>query len=192
MTTLNDVCLKHGADKGTKDRHGKRGHGYAPVYEQHFAALRDEPLRVLEVGVWRGASLRVWLEYFPRSTVVGVDVAFKSDNLGDLRADQRVTLIEADSRAVKLDGLFDIIIDDGSHTPQDQLATYMHLRGFLAEGGSYWVEEACRAAWMPFSAEDGTPGFRDALFEMLRLTRRVFDCRPSPPPLRDSVLFLMR
>lgn len=190
MTSLDEICLKHGADKGTLDRHGNLGHGYASVYEPHFAPLRGKPIRILEVGVWRGASIRAWLDYFPLCTVVGVDIEFRSQNLNDLRAEQRVTLIEADSRKAKLDGPFHIIIDDGDHTPQVQWDTYRKLRPLLAPEGTYWIEELARSTWVEFKNESSAPGFKDTLFSLLRASRKVYDCRARVG--RDSVLALMQ
>lgn len=34
------------------------------VYERYFQPLRDKPVRLLELGVHRGASLKTWGAYF--------------------------------------------------------------------------------------------------------------------------------
>jgi len=55
-----------------------RGHKwlhYFPVYEELSVAIRSAPVKVLELGVYRGASLELWHEYFQSgSTIVGIDI----------------------------------------------------------------------------------------------------------------------
>ena len=51
----------------------KVSHHFTHVYERAFAAERLNTQRVLEVGVWHGASLRMWRDWFENAQVVGVD-----------------------------------------------------------------------------------------------------------------------
>jgi hypothetical protein len=56
-----------------------RGHKwthYFETYEAVFGARRNTPMRILEIGVLQGASLRLWKSYFqhPQTTLVGVDI----------------------------------------------------------------------------------------------------------------------
>ena len=77
--SLEQLAERHGSDKAT--------HGYCPFYEDLLARRRDEPLRVLELGVggfdrpddpaWGGASLRMWKDYFPHGSVWGLDILDK-------------------------------------------------------------------------------------------------------------------
>ena len=52
----------------------KVGMGYAEIYESYFKSLREKKLNILEIGVSRGASIKVWSEYFINSTIVGIDI----------------------------------------------------------------------------------------------------------------------
>ena len=49
---------------------------YFSIYEAIFGPVRREPLRILEIGIWHGASLKLWRQYFDnaKSIIVGVDV----------------------------------------------------------------------------------------------------------------------
>ena len=78
-----ETWVRHGSDVGggelkslfqnTANSH-KWPH-YYPIYERVFSKLRLEPIKLLEIGVYKGASLRVWHNYFHSgSTVVGIDV----------------------------------------------------------------------------------------------------------------------
>src|SRR5688572_1688350 len=49
-----------------KGRIAQKWHHYLEIYERHFEPLRqrEQPLRILELGVSRGGSLEIWRQYF--------------------------------------------------------------------------------------------------------------------------------
>ena len=62
--TLDQIGLHHGTDKASA------GYGYLDVYAERLPRGRD--LALLEVGVFRGASLRTWVDWLgPDARVVG-------------------------------------------------------------------------------------------------------------------------
>jgi mycinamicin biosynthesis methyltransferase MycE-like protein len=72
---LGELAVRYGSDKWGGL------HWFARRYEDHFQRLRDEPLRLLEIGIggYRdpnegGASLKMWKHYFRRATVLGMDL----------------------------------------------------------------------------------------------------------------------
>ena len=127
---LRRIFDKHGSDKGER-------HAYERVYEPAFEPVRHEPLRILEVGVFAGNSLRAWEEYFPSAEIVGVDL-FERVPLHKVKVGDRVRLISGDSTRVKVDGRFDIVIDDGAHDGATQAATFNNLKDCADR---YFVED---------------------------------------------------
>ena len=48
---------------------------YIPEYARLFAAYRDLPIRLLEIGIQNGGSLEIWSKYFANAKkVVGCDI----------------------------------------------------------------------------------------------------------------------
>lgn len=39
-------------------------HGYHRFYEKFLGPLRDKPVSLLEIGIYKGASIDIWKEYF--------------------------------------------------------------------------------------------------------------------------------
>ncbi len=121
--TLDELAIKYGTDKSSKC------HNYTAVYEQMFGAIRKDELKILEIGIATGASLRTWLEYFPNAEVYGIDITF--DHLYDMMDNDRLKLYKGNqSDKDFLDSIgidFDIVIDDGSHRVEDQIFTFKHL-----------------------------------------------------------------
>ena len=114
----SDHC-KSGTDKTTS-------HAYGELYDTLFAPLKDRARRVLEVGVYSGASVVAMADFFLNAEVVGVDVTHANILFG--RANPRVRYVLGDAtQASTVDALrsstFDLILDDGSHLLDDQEAS---------------------------------------------------------------------
>ncbi|MFQ5547402.1 MAG: class I SAM-dependent methyltransferase [Woeseia sp.] len=129
-------------------------HHYFDIYARHFEAYRSGPVRMLEIGVFRGGSLRMWKKYFhPDSVIVGIDID-KNCRQHEI-ADQDVYVrigSQADPdflAAVNREfGPFDIILDDGSHKTYHQLVSFTSLfRNALKDGGCYLVEDMHTNYW---------------------------------------------
>lgn len=141
--------LKRILDKCNSDKASK--HSYHTVYGKEFETLRDQPINILEVGVWKGESVAAWLEYFPKATIYGIDI-FERMNAEDIEVlnQERVHWLKADSTKPLLskkvvdkwgDVNFDIIIDDGLHTPEANALTFKYLNKFMKDSGSYYIED---------------------------------------------------
>ncbi len=128
---------------GAKYRTDKLKHRYLPHYHKRFECMEMEEIRLLEIGILRGSSLRMWRDYFPMGMIYGVDLKakrmFSEDRIRTFQADQ------SDSKSlVKIAeevGPFDIVIDDGSHCGNDQMVSFSALIDHVKSGGWYCVED---------------------------------------------------
>lgn len=159
MSLLNELGIKHRTDKGTHGKRGElgKGHDYLRTYERHLPADREAVQRVLEIGVQRGASIRMWEEYFPNAQVFGLDIQETALNV----TGERITIRLVDqSDATALEafaqefGPFDLIVEDGSHIWSHQITSLQTLLKHVSPGGRYIVEDLHTS----FSPEFGQPG----------------------------------
>ena len=139
---LDELALKHGTDKASAI------HNYTRYYEQYFEPLRDKPLRILEIGIATGASLRMWREYFPNAEIIGLDkdeAYMTKEGVITIKGDQsnKRHLLQV----AELYTPFDIIIDDGSHINKDLLLTFETLFVALKSGGLYVAEDLHTCYW---------------------------------------------
>lgn len=126
---------------------------YLPNYDRLFRDLRDRPISLLEIGTQNGGALEIWAQYFPNAErIEGIDV---NPKCGDLKfTDQRIQVHVADASKTnpfdmighypyEFDLLYelDIIIDDGSHHPQEQLDAFRAWFPVLKDGGIYVIED---------------------------------------------------
>jgi hypothetical protein len=112
--------------------------------------LREEPLTLLEVGIGGyadphdgGQSLRMWADYFPKATIIGLDNQRKELQLPD-----RVRVYWGDQsdrelfgRLAEDYGQFDIVVDDASHVSSLCIATFGCAWPHLKPGGLYVCED---------------------------------------------------
>lgn len=137
MTTWEDSWR---ADPTPTDK--VTAHSYLPVYERMLSARREEPLTIVEVGVDKGGSLELWRRLFPNALIFGIDI-----NKGAPVVEGCFVLPGIDSRRGDwARGAFkpkriDVLIDDGDHAIESQLATFAAYRHAMKSGGIYFVED---------------------------------------------------
>ena len=113
-----------------------------------FKEKRSDNVKILEIGIWSGASLFTWSDYFENGLVTGFDIEDKSElkkeKINIFKGDQSK---EIDLKKVnELYGPFDIIIDDGSHMGSHQLFSFETLFPLLNPNGFYVIED-CLCAY---------------------------------------------
>jgi len=132
---------------------------YLDLYNRHFKELRKKKLKILEIGVGGytapkagGGSLRMWQNYFPNSTIYGIDIYEKK-----FHEDKRIKIYQGSqvdqvflNSLVEEAGGFDIIIDDGSHINEHVMTTFELLFPFLSSHGLYVVEDTHTSYWDNF------------------------------------------
>ena len=137
--SLNDIGFKYGADKSS------RFHHYLDFYEEMLPG-RDFKGRLLEIGIMDGLSMKMWREYYPHAEIVGVDIVDKKHlHNSDWQVPESVKLLCLDATKkedVEPLGMFDIILDDGSHYMKDQQKSFELLYfDQLNPTGIYIIED---------------------------------------------------
>lgn len=116
MQSITDILYKHNTDKVGH-------HSYGHVYEQYFNELRNQKIRICEIGIDKGFSINAWLEIFPYGEVVGIDRKVDQKLIDHYNNTPRCSAYKSNAYTSSTWsdlGDFDIIIDDGSHKPSHQ------------------------------------------------------------------------
>ena len=136
--TLDELAIKYGTDKGPED------HTYTDRYSLYLEQYRDIEFNLLEIGVFNGASIKMWKEYFPKANIVALDIDPKCKQYEE----DRITIHTGDQTDVKFlndvfnqYGHFEIILDDGGHSWKQQIISFETLFPLLTSGGMYLVED---------------------------------------------------
>lgn len=163
---LTQLADEFGSDKGSAK------HRYTELYHMLFHPYRGRKINFLEMGLQIGGpehgrdadrkttdlpSIRMWLEYFKKAEIIGLDVSdfswFEADRFRFMRCDmdQRTNL---DAAAAGLPTL-DIVIDDASHASRHQQDGFAALFSKIRSGGLYIIEDL---RWQPEVYEAKHPG----------------------------------
>jgi hypothetical protein len=129
-------------------------HRYGEIYQRLFRPLKYRRIRLLEIGIGGdaddigGRSLLAWQALFACATIVAIDIqdrqALATRRTRIRRLDQAAP---GDLAALCREGPFDVIIDDGSHLSQHQLASFHGLFDALRDGGFYIIEDVHTSYW---------------------------------------------
>ena len=127
-----------------------RKHCYTEFYGPVLAHMQNKHMNILEIGVRWGGSLLMWAEYFQNSKIFGIDI-----DLNQIKPAIREKIINHD-RIIILEGngydenfvknefadiKFDIILDDGSHSTNDQVRFFEIYTKFLEKDGFIFSED---------------------------------------------------
>jgi len=185
-STLSDLCEQHRADKCATH------HNYVELYQTFFEPMRSRAERVLEIGVHKGVSVRMWEAYFPRAAIFGIDIKdtsqYQTERIRTFVADQANR--EQLTRFIDEHGSgFDIVIDDGGHTMEQQQVSFGFLFPHLKSQGIYIIEDV-HTSFPNFHQGYGVDESREnSTFTMF--TNFVRDASFSSEYLSDSELAVL-
>jgi hypothetical protein len=132
---------QYGSDKST-------AHDYHLVYAPLLGSRRSDPLRMLEIGVGTkkpGASLRAFRDFCPKGLVFGADIdrsiLFDEDRIRTYYVDQTRSSSFDELYSNLANNMFDLVIDDGLHTPNANIATMIFALKILRPFGIFIAED---------------------------------------------------
>jgi hypothetical protein len=135
MKTLTELGVQYNTDKATD-------HFFTDVYDKIFNNLRTKKLNILEIGIFTAGSIKMWKDYFSNSQIYATDIEDKTHYIED-----RIFIEQGDQTDVNFmtnvfsNVEFDIIIDDGGHTMEQQQITLETMLPRLKSGGIFVVED---------------------------------------------------
>lgn len=162
--TPTELCLlaaKYGSDKCPQIKHN-----YTPFYYELLKDKREIVKKVLEMGVgychggravgrqawdrhikrryYRGASLLMWRDFFPKAMIYGGDrdqrAIFEDERIRTFLCDE--TKIDDLRRVVSNTGSdIDFFVDDASHLPDDQAKLAQDILPMLKKDVIYIIED---------------------------------------------------
>lgn len=121
---------------------------YFDIYHRHLGRFVGQKPVVVEIGVYSGGSMTMWHSYFGAGTHLhGIDIepacrAYATPDTTIHIGDQAdATFWREFRRQVPQ---IDVLIDDGGHEPEQQMATVEAMLPHLRPGGVYICEDVTR------------------------------------------------
>jgi len=134
---------------------------YLDIYDRELAPWLGKRVNFLEIGVYKGGSLRMWRDFFaPGSSLTFLDIDPACKALEIMGTEVRIgdqTDVPFLQSVVRDKGPFDIVVDDGGHKMDQQITSFRALWGAVKDGGLYVVEDTHSSYWPGFGGGHKSP-----------------------------------
>ena len=152
---LTELCYMGKLTRTDKTPYNENGHRhpYTAVYSLLFGSLRYRECKFAEIGVAGGASVVLWNNYFKNASFYFFDRDTDFlNNASNYVPKEKNTFTEMDvkncSSIVKgleaTGGELDILLDDSTHTREDQILIIKEGLPFVKSGGIIIIEDVYR------------------------------------------------
>jgi len=141
LESLEAIYSKYDTDKNVAF------HNYTRQYDALFQTYRNKHIKYLEIGVYKGGSIKAFREAFKNATcILGLDINKSCKQHEDIKNNIFIEIGDATNgdvikKITEQYGTFDIILDDGSHTNKDVIKSFELLFPLLNDNGLYIVED---------------------------------------------------
>jgi hypothetical protein len=160
MTEFKEIGTKSGTDKISN-------HGYHRFYPHFLEKYRNrDGFKMLEIGLYKGQSLTMWIEYFPKGFIYTMDIHIPDyikpdgDRYKVFLADQS-SIPALENVKNNIEGKIPFIIDDGSHNPEHQIISFNYFfENLLEDGGCYIIEDIETSYWVHHKYDGVSYGYK--------------------------------
>jgi hypothetical protein len=130
-------------------------HSYIELYEELLHNKRYTAKNILEIGIQRGGSIKLWHDYFTNATIYGLDIIPLTETWDKILCEPRIKLGRFDAYdetffnenflgKVK----FDMMLDDGPHS-LDSMKQFIQLYSqVMADDGILIIEDVQSMDWL--------------------------------------------
>jgi hypothetical protein len=131
-------------------------HNYSALYHNLFKKLKNKTINIFEVGIYEGASVRAWSEYFAKGSIYAGDVdltrLINEDRIKSFYCNQdSINSIQNMWALPELKDIdFDIIIDDGKHEYPSNINFLLSSYFKLKKNGFFIVEDLTTSTYNEF------------------------------------------
>jgi hypothetical protein len=164
---------------------------YFQVYDDMLSKYRGRDIVFVEIGVLNGGSLFMWREFFgPKARIIGIDfnpaaTKWAADGFEIHIGNQADPEFWRDFFSKV--GKVDVVLDDGGHTNEQQIATTVCTIPNIRDGGLLMVEDVHASYMRQFSNPSKYSYVNYAKFVVDAINSRFPKVRASTNPLRQLV-----
>ena len=130
-------------------------HSYLPLYQELLINKKYTAKNVLEVGILRGGSIKLWHDFFTNATIYGLDIIKNKDIWDGIKNNDRIKLGRFDAydesffnnhflNQVK----FDFMLDDGPHTLESMKQFIRLYSQVMTDDGILIIEDVQSMDWL--------------------------------------------
>jgi hypothetical protein len=132
-------------------------HSYLPLYDRLLIGKKESALNVLEIGICKGGSIKLWNDFFTNATVYGLDTMTIDDVWEEIRNNDTIKLYTSInaydeeffiSNFLHKETKFDLLLDDGPHTLESMIQFIKLYSQIMKEDGILIIEDVQSWEWI--------------------------------------------
>lgn len=180
------MSLKELIDNSKTDK--DTTHSYLDLYQSLLEKKKETAVKVLEIGIHKGGSIKMWDDFFINADVYAVDTLPKEKMWEELLNKQSIHLYNSEdaynSGFVQNEFIdnkfqFDVMLDDGPHTLQSMIQFIKLYLPLLKHDGILIIEDVQQMEWLDILKETVPSNFRNYI--------QYYDLRKSKDRYDDIV-----
>ena len=179
--SLEEIVDNSRTDKNTV-------HSYLPLYQELLINKKESAKNVLEVGIHRGGSIKLWNDFFTNANVYGLDIINIDDVWEGIKNNEKIILYTSTNaynseffinHFLNNNIRFDFMIDDGPHSLESMILFIRYYSQIMTDDGILIIEDVQSCDWIPILINE--------VPDTLKQYIKVYDLRPNKNRYDDIV-----
>ncbi len=163
-------------------------HSYLSLYQTILGDKKSTAENVLEVGIDKGGSIKLWSDFFVNATVYGLDIMAESNVWSEIVNKEKIILYTSTdaynhdfftTNFVNKNIKFDMMLDDGPHSIESMIQFIKLYSQILKDDGILIIEDVQSWDWIDLLKKE--------VPENLQQYIKVYDLRPNKNRYDDIV-----
>ena len=181
IMSLEEIVDNRRTDKNTI-------HSYLPLYQQLLISKKETAKNVLEIGIYRGGSIKLWSDFFINANVYGLDI-IDIDNIWEGIKNNDKIVLHTSSDAyddnffithfLNKNVKFDFMLDDGPHSLESMQKFIKLYSQIMMDDGILIIEDVQSWDWIDI--------LKNEVPENLKQFIKVYDLRKNKNRYDDIV-----
>ena len=179
--SLEDIVDNSRTDKNTI-------HSYLPLYQKILISKRETAKNVLEIGIFRGGSIKLWNDFFINANVYGLD-SMNINNVWEGIKNKERIILHTSSDAYNNDFFInnflnknikcDFMLDDGPHSLESMKQFIKLYSQIMTNDGILIIEDVQSWDWINI--------LKNEVPENLKQFIKIYDLRKNKNRYDDIV-----
>ena len=163
-------------------------HSYLPLYQKLLISKKETAKNVLEVGIYRGGSIKLWRDFFTNANVYGLDIMNINNVWEGIKNNEKI-ILHTSTDAYNNDFFitnflntnikFDFMLDDGPHTLESMRKFIKLYSQIMTDDGILIIEDVQDWGWIDT--------LKNEVPENLKQFIKVYDLRENKSRYDDIV-----
>ena len=132
-------------------------HSYLPLYQTLLESKKETAKNVLEVGICKGGSIKLWNDFFTNATVYGLDIIDNNSVWEGIKNNEKIILYTSTdaydndfftTHFLNKNIKFDFMLDDGPHTIESMKQFIRMYLQLMTDDGILIIEDVQSWDWI--------------------------------------------